>query len=542
MKQTYNIGNYSDTYNDFELDVPDRFNWAFDVFDKWGEDPSKTAMIWVGPDGSDREITFSEFTDRTNRLSNGLKKIGTNPGDRIFVMLPRLVEWWEIMIASVRGLFVPVPGTPLLTKSDITYRINASECSVAITDSENLDKIVEIKNDCPSLKTIIVVGDTTEHVKFEDLITESSDVHPHPNNLSTEPLIIYFTSGTTGYPKMVLNTHASYPIGHIITGRYWLDNRPTDLHWTLSDTGWAQAAWTHFYAPWNMGAAIFVWDMRGRFDASDTLKMLEKFPITTFFAPPTAYRMMVLENLDEFDLTSLRHCIGAGEALNPEVIDVWKKGTGHHIWEGYGQTETVLCVATFPGMKAKPGSMGVAAPGFKMGIVNENGEHLPVGEEGEIAISIKPDFPVGLFGGYWKNEEANNKCFRGNWYFTGDRGYVDEDGYYWFVGRADDVINSSSYRIGPFEVESALVEHDSVAEAAVIGKPDPIRGEIVKAYIVLTGKDLPSEKLKEELQNHVKTVTAPYKYPREIDFVEELPKTISGKIRRSELRDIEKSK
>lgn len=542
MNTKYNVGDYTETYNDFKLDVPERFNWAFDVFDKWGEDPTKTAMVWVGPDGNEREISFSEFTNRTNRLSNGLKEIGIKPGDKIFVMLPRLVEWWEIMIASIRGLFVPVPGTPLLTTSDITYRINASESSVAIIDLENLGKLVEVKEACPTLKKIIVVGHTDEYIQYEHLITDSTDYHPHPNNLSSEPLIMYFTSGTTGYPKMVLNTHASYPIGHIITGRYWMDNGPTDLHWTLSDTGWAQVAWTHFYAPWNMGAAIFVWDMRGRFNAATTLQMLEKYPITTFFAPPTAYRMLVLENLDDFSPAALRHCIGAGEALNPEVIDVWKKGTGHHIWEGYGQTETVLCIATFPGMQPKPGSMGVAAPGFKMAIVNDHEEELSIGEEGEIAISIKPDLPVGLFEGYWNNPEANKKCFRGRWYFTGDRGYVDEDGYYWFVGRADDVIISSSYRIGPFEVESALLEHDSIAEAAVIGKPDRIRGEIVKAFVVLTSKEPPSEKLKIELQNHVKTVTAPYKYPREIDFVEELPKTISGKIRRAELRDMEKSK
>jgi acetyl-CoA synthetase/medium-chain acyl-CoA synthetase len=351
--------------------------------------------------------------------------------------------------------------------------------------------------------------------------------------------MIYFTSGTTGYPKMVLHDHVSYPLGHVITGKFWLDNRPTDLHWTLSDTGWAQAAWTCFFAPWNMGAAVFIWDQRGKFDPGGTLRMLETYPITTFFAPPTAYRMLVLENLARVRPKALRHCVGAGEPLNPEVIDAWREGTGHHIWEGYGQTETVLCIATFPGMRYKPGSMGVPAPGFRIAVVDEAGNELAPGMEGEIAIRTAPERPVGLFVEYWRNPEATRKCFRNGWYFTGDRATRDEDGYFWFVGRADDVIISASYRIGPFEVESALVEHPAVAEAAVVGSPDEVRGEIVKAFVVLAPGFSPSDGLIRELQDHVRRVTAPYKYPREIEFVDDLPKTISGKIRRNELRQRE---
>lgn len=439
----------------------------------------------------------------------------------------------------MRSRVVPVPGTTLLTAKDIAYRINASESKIAITDIENIDKVESIRQDCPSLEKIIVVGDHGPWFEYEDLIRNASDKLPHPNNLSSDPLVIYFTSGTTGHPKMVLNTHSTYPLGHVVTGKFWLDNRPSDLHWTLADTGWAQAAWTHFFAPWNMGASIFIWDHRDKFDAKGTLKMFEKFPISTFFAPPTAYRMMVQENLSEFNPIKLRHVVGAGEAVNPEVIQEWHNHTNLHIWEGYGQTETTLIAATFPGMEYRPSSMGVTAPGYYMAIVDEQGNELPAGKEGEIAIKTYPEWPVGLFPEYWRNPEANAKSFRNNWYYTGDLATQDEEGYFWFIGRADDVIISSSYRIGPFEVESALLEHESVAEAAVIGKPDPLRSEIVKAFVVLVQGQQPSDNLVITLQNHVKKTTAPYKYPREIEFVTELPKTVSGKIQRNQLRDSE---
>ena len=340
---------------------------------------------------------------------------------------------------------------------------------------------------------------------------------------------------------MVLHSHASYPIGHVITGRFWLDNTPEDLHWTISDTGWAQAAWTCLFGPWNMGAALFVWDARGkRFEAAAALEMFARYPITTFFAPPTAYRMFVQESLAKYRFPTLRHCLGAGEAVNPEVIEAWREGTGHHIYEGYGQTETVLLAATFPATPWRPGSMGPASPGHELAIVDDDGHEISRGTEGDLAVRVRPVRPVGMFQEYWRNPEATEKCHRGDWYVTGDRASMDDDGYLWFVGRADDVINSASYRIGPFEVESALVEHAAVAEAAVIGKPDTLRGEIVKAFVVLAPGHSPSDALAGELQEHVKAVTAPYKYPREIEFVTDLPKTISGKIRRTELRDMER--
>jgi acyl-coenzyme A synthetase/AMP-(fatty) acid ligase len=535
--------------------VPPRFNWAFETFDAWARDPAKLAMLWVSADGQPRRFTFAELAERSRRVANVLAGLGVAPGERVFIMLPRVWQFWEIVLGCIRGRAVSMPGTTLLTTKDIQYRLTLSDASVVITDEENAPKVAHVLAECPSVKHRILVGagsraDATPApsasggwLHYEPLMQKASASLSHPGNASSDPMMIYFTSGTTGYPKMVLHTHASYPIGHVITGKFWLDNTPADLHWTISDTGWAQVAWTHFFGPWNMGAALFVWDARGkRFEPGQTLEMLERFPITTFFAPPTAYRMFVQEPLRKYRFAALRHCMGAGEAVNPEVIEAWREGTGHHIHEAYGQTETVLLAATYPAIRWKPGSMGLTAPGHTLGIIDEEGHELPRGTEGEIAVRVRPQRPVGMFQEYWRNPEATANCHRGDWYATGDRATMDEDGYLWFIGRADDVIGSASYRIGPFEVESALVEHPAVAEAAVIGKPDPLRGEIVKAFVVLAPGHAASEALVSELQEHVKTVTAPYKYPREIQFVPDLPKTISGKIRRTELREMERKR
>jgi acetyl-CoA synthetase/medium-chain acyl-CoA synthetase len=533
---------YAATMREFRLEVPPRFNWAYDTFDAWARDPARLAMLWVSPDGSPRRFTYAELAERSRRFANVLAGLGVAPGERVFIMLPRVWQWWEIVLGCIRARAVSMPGTTLLTTKDIQYRLAVSDASVVITDEENAAKIDHVLAECPSVRHRIVVGRAGgAWSDYERLMRQASASLPHPGNASGDPMIIYFTSGTTGFPKMVLHTHASYPIGHVITGKFWLENTPADLHWTISDTGWAQAAWTHFFAPWNMGAGIFVWDARGKkFEPAQTLEMLERFPVTTFFAPPTAYRMFVQEPLAKYTFRALRHCMGAGEAVNPEVIDAWREGTGHHIYEAYGQTETVLLAATYPAIRWKPGSMGLTAPGHTLAIIDEDGHELPRGAEGEIAVRVRPERPVGLFREYWRNDEATARCHRGDWYATGDRATMDEDGYLWFIGRADDVINSASYRIGPFEVESALVEHAAVAEAAVIGKADALRGEIVKAFVVLAPGHAPSETLAGELQEHVKTVTAPYKYPREIEFVTDLPKTISGKIRRTELRDLER--
>jgi acetyl-CoA synthetase/medium-chain acyl-CoA synthetase len=535
---------YAAAVRGFHLEVPAVYNWAFDVFDGWARDPAKLALLWVSPDGQPRRFTYAELGERSRRFANALAGLGVKPGERVFVMLPRVYQWWEILLGCLRARVVSAPGTTLLTGKDLVYRLNIAEATVVITDPDSVHKLDQVLPECPGVKHRIVVGRAGGAWQdYERLLERASPVMAHPGNRSGDPMMIYFTSGTTGHPKMVLHTHASYPIGHVITGRFWLDNTPDDLHWTISDTGWAQAAWTCFFAPWNMGAALFVWDARGkRFDSPDTLAMLERFPITTFFAPPTAYRMLVQEPLSKYRFAALRHCLGAGEAVNPEVIDAWREGTGHHIYEGYGQTESVLLAATFPCTPWKPGSMGPAAPGHRLAIVDEERRELPRGTEGDLAVQVKPERPIGMFAGYWKNPEATARCHRGDWYITGDRASMDEDGYLWFVGRADDVINSASYRIGPFEVESALVEHPAVAEAAVVGKPDALRGEIVKAFVVLAGAHAASDALVAELQEHVKTVTAPYKYPREIEFVPDLPKTISGKIRRTELRQMERDR
>ena len=534
----YQVGDYAVTYRDFRQDVPARFNWAYEVFDRWGRDPAKVAMVWVAPDGRTvREVTYREMGERSRRVASALTGLGARRGDRVLVVLGRVVEWWEVMLGCMRAGLVAVPGTTLLTAKDLAYRLEAAGPAIVVTDAENHAKLagaIEARAGAPP--ELVVVGERGPWRCYEDLLTAASADLPNPRNASEDLMVVYFTSGTTGNPKMVAITHASYPIGHEATGRFWLDNRPTDLHWTLSDTGWAQAAWTALFAPWNMGAAIFIWDQRGRFDPGEALGMLERFPITTFFAPPTAYRMMVQQDLEAFRPRALRHAVGAGEALNPEVIDSWRQGTGLHIWEGYGQTESTLMAATFPGMEYRPGSMGVACPGYRLAIVDDDGRELPAGEEGELAVSTEPDRPVGLFPGYWRDPEANQRAFREGWYLTGDRAWRDGDGYLWFVGRGDDLIISASYRIGPFEVESALVAHPLVAEAAVVGWPDPVRGQIVKAFVVVAAGAETSEALAEELKAHVRGATAPYKYPREIEFVAELPKNVSGKILRSELR------
>ncbi|MBI4552380.1 MAG: AMP-binding protein [Candidatus Latescibacteria bacterium] len=522
----------------FSLTVPPTFNFAVDVVDRWAEDPGKLAMLWVNEQGEERRLTFRDFQLRSNQVANLLRDLGVKPGDRIVVVLPRIPEWWETILGIMRVGGIAVPGTVLLTAKDLQYRISASGATVAITDVENAPKVDEIAAACPTLRHRVVVGwERSGWTDYDRRVSLASSEFDSVPTRSNDPCLIYFTSGTTGPPKMVVHTHASYPIGHRITGEVWLGLTPSDLHWTLSDTGWAKAAWTTIFAPWNMGAAVFIADHRGKFSATTTLDLLAHYPITTFCAPPTAYRLLILEDLTRRQFPHLRHCVGAGEPLNPEVIEVWRNGTGLMIHEGYGQTETVLLVGTFPGMTVKPGSMGVPAPGFDVAVVDEDGKVVSPGVEGDIAIRIRPERPVGLFTGYWATAEATADCERGDWYITKDRAYTDDDGYLWFVGRADDVIISASYRIGPFEVESALLEHPAVAEAAVIGAPDPVRGQIVKAFVMLAPGFESSDALIHELQEHVKKIAAPYKYPREIEFVAELPKTISGKIRRVELRE-----
>jgi len=534
---------YEQTRRDFRWDVPERYNFAFDVIDRWAEDPHKLAMLWVNERGDEKRLTFRDFALRANQVGNALRTMGMRQGDRILIMLPRVPEWWEAVLGIMKIGAVSMPGTTLLTPKDVAYRLQAAEAKAVITDDEGALKVEQVAEECPTLHLKILLGAEREGwVNYTRVVAAAAaDLQREPTR-GDEPMMLYFTSGTVGYPKMVLHTHVSYPIGHIVTGKYWLDLKPTDVHWNLSDTGWAKAAYSNLFGPWVMGAAMFTFDGRGRFDARQTLDLLERYPISTFCAPPTAYRLLVLEDLSRYRLSALRHCVGAGEPLNPEVIDAWQRGTGQLIRDGYGQTETVILAANFPPLQVKPGSMGKPSPGFTIGVIDEEGREVPAGTEGDIAVKLTPQRPVGLFKEYWRNPEATASCVRGEWYVTGDRAIRDTDGYLWFVGRADDVIISAGYRIGPFEVESALVEHPAVAEAAVVASPDPIRGDVVKAFVILAPGHQPSEQLVSDLQEHVKRVTAPYKYPREIEFTPELPKTISGKIRRVELRQRERER
>jgi acyl-coenzyme A synthetase/AMP-(fatty) acid ligase len=534
---------YEQTCREFRWEVPEHYNFAFDVVDRWGEDAQKLAMLWVNEQGDEQRLSFRHFTVRSNQVGNALRTMGIRKGDRVLIMSPRLPEWWEAVLGVMKIGAVSMPGTTLLTPKDVAYRIQSAEAVAVITDEEGALKVGQVADECPTLRLKILLGAEREGwVNYTRAVAAAVTTLKREPTRGAEPMMIYFTSGTVGYPKMVLHTHVSYPVGHLVTGKYWLDLKPTDLHWNLSDTGWAKAAYSNLFGPWIMGAAMFTFDGRGRFEARQTLELLERYPISTFCAPPTAYRLLVLENLGRYRLSALRHCVGAGEPLNPEVIEAWQRGTGQTIRDGYGQTETVILVANFPPMPVKPGSMGKPSPGFTVAVVDDDGREVPAGTEGDIAVKLTPTRPVGMFKEYWRNPEATSNCLRGEWYITGDRAIEDEDGYFWFVGRADDVIISAGYRIGPFEVESALVEHPSVAEAAVVASPDQIRGDIVKAFVILAPGHQPSEQLVQDLQEHVKRVTAPYKYPREIEFTAELPKTISGKIRRVELRQRERDR
>ncbi len=546
----HNMTDYEQTYRDFSITVPEYYNFGFDVIDAWAkEDRNKLAMIWVNQNGEEKKYSFLDLANLSNQAANVLLKYGINKGDRVLIMLPRIPEWWIFTIALIKLGAVLAPCPTMLTPRDIKYRVNKGKFRMIITDLENTGKVQEICNECPTLSCrFIVDGEKEGWASWPYELLYPAPVSHHSVSIpdtrrtkSTDPMLIYFTSGTTGEPKMVLHNHG-YPLGHIVTARLWQDIRYNDLHLTVSDTGWAKCAWGKIFGQWIEGACIFVCNFTGKFQATEVLPLLEKYQITTFCCPPTIYRMLILADLDRFDFSSLRHCCSAGEPLNPEVIRVWKEGTGLSIHEGYGQSETACCIAQFACLEQRPGSMGKPSPGWRVELHDDEGKPtIGVRQEGRIAIFCNPP-PPGLVVEYIDNPEENAKAFVNGWYYTGDKAYLDEDGYFWFVGRDDDVIKSSGYRIGPFEVESALLEHPSVQEAAVVGSPDRIRGLIVKAFVVLNKGFEPSESLIKDLKTYVKRTTAPYKYPRAIEFVDELPKTISGKIRRSELREREQKK
>jgi acetyl-CoA synthetase len=536
-----NMVDYMTTYREFKWDVPEFYNFGFDVIDKWAQkNPNKTALITVDTTGkSAQKHTFHDLSTLSNKFANVVRKLGIKKGDRVFLMLPRIPEWYVTMIGLIKLGILPMPATVLCTPKDVEYRINKAEAVMAITDLENIHKIEKVQANCPTLKVAMIVGGSRKgFIDYDEEMSEASselDINEIGKTRSDDPLIIYFTSGTESYPKMVIHTH-SYPLGHIVTAKFVQDLKQDDLHWTVADTGWAKTAWGKLFGQWIVGCTVLQHNLKGKFNPRLVLEIIEKYKVTTFCAPPTIYRMLILEDLKKYNLSSLRHCLSAGEPLNPKIIKVWKEATGNEIYDFYGQTETVALLANYPSLPLKYGSMGKPTPGHVIKILDDAGHEVPVNEEGYIALKLEPNRSPGLFKEYWKSPESMAKVFKNGWYYTGDKAYMDADGYFWFVGRADDVIKSSGYRIGPFEVESALITHPAVLETGVVGHPDPIRGQIVKAFVVLKEGFEPSDQLIKELQDHVKKVTAPYKYPRKIEFVKELPKTISGKIRRAELR------
>ena len=511
------------------------FNFATDVIDRWARQRPDAPALWCvnATTGAEQKFSFSQLALLSCQAAELLRSSGVRRGDRVLIMLPRVPEWWIGMLGLIRLGAVPVPATSLLTARDVAYRLESARISAVITNQDGVAKAGSFNG-----TRLLVGGEQPGWIDFDRGLRQAGAGFCGERTRSDDPGILYFTSATTGNPKMVLHTQASYGLGHRLTGQVWLDLRPEDVHWNLSDLGWGKAAWSSLYGPWHMGACVFALETPGKFDPVVALKTLAQFPITTWCAPPTALRLIVRQDLSRWRFPHLRHCVSAGEPLNPEVLNLWRAATGLTMYEAYGQTETVVLIGNFRplGHVVRPGSMGKAAPGFTVALLDERLREAPVGEEGEVAVRVKPDRPLGLFSEYWLDPKEMAAQFQGDWYLTGDRATRDADGYFWFVGRKDDVIKSSCYRIGPFEVESALLEHPAVLEAAVIGQPDMLRGQIVKACVVLRPGVEATKELKTELQVHCKKLIAAYKYPREIEFVRELPKTTSGKTRRVELR------
>jgi len=517
--------------------VPERFNAVLDIVETWAsEDPDALAVLSLDAGGDVVAAQSAADLARASRqAARALLDLGVGKGDHVFVMLPRIPEWYAALLGAMRIGAIPMPGPNLLTPRDIAYRFGQTGATVAITDEAGTAKV---DAGAPGVTTRLCVGRAPAGwLSFEQRCAAVGD-GPTPSEPTRhdDPLLLYFTSGTVAYPKMVQHSH-SYALGHVGTARFWHDLRPGDLHWTVTDTGWAKAAWGGLFGQMHERAAILNVAL-GRPDPDTIFGILARHGVTSFCAPPTLYRRLVQADFSGEDLSVLRHCTSAGEPLNPEVIREWKRRTGGlTIYDGYGQTETTCIVANYRSVDVRPGSMGRPVPGYDIEIVDDDAEPVAPGEVGNVVVRYEPDRPIGLFPGYFNDPEASAEVFRSPFYFTGDRAAQDEDGYFWFEGRDDDVITSSAYRIGPFEVESVLVEHPTVMEAAVVGKDDPERTQIVTAFCQLVPGQTGSPELARDLQEFVKRGTAPYKYPREIHFVEELPKTISGKIRRSELRE-----
>lgn len=540
--QKLRFKDYTDFINRFRIPVPDGFNFAFDVVDRIAtEDPARRAMIHVTDTDERRDLDIAFFSRESARLAAGLARKGLRKGDRVLVILYRRVEFWTTVLALHKLGAVAIPSPAMLTVRDIEFRLRSADVRAIIADHTVSGRAEEARAEVPACRLGVEVGPAPSRrgwANFDDVCAAgAADAGKLTKTAGgADPLFIFFSSGTTGAPKMVLHDH-TYPLAHFVTAAYWQDLQPDDIHMTIADTGWAKAAWGKLYGQWMAGATVFVHDFRGRFNAVRMLKVLAEHRVTTFCAPPTVYRLMITHHdVAKYDLSSLRHCTSAGELLNRDIFDAWKKATGVSLYEGYGQTETTVQIATYPFMELKPGSIGRPSPGWDVVLLDEKDRPVAPKDEGEICIRLNGSRPLGLFSGYLGDDDMTRSVMHDGFYRTGDKAWMDEDGYFWFLGRNDDLIKSSGYRIGPFEVESAIVTHPAVAEAAVTGVPDPVRGQLVKATVVLKPGNEPSEKLVHSIQEHVKSVTASYKYPRVIEFADELPKTISGKIRRAEIR------
>ena len=533
---------YQEFFDTFEIRIPEHFNFAFDVVDEIAlKTPEKIAMVWCDDKGGEATFTFGQMKRFSDKAANFFRSIGIRKGDPVMLILKRRYEYWFCTLALNKIGAITIPATHLLSTKDIVYRNNAADIKmiVSVPDPDVVQHIEDAVAKSPTLQYKALIGESR---KGWFNITEEMEKSPETLDRKSfgekttinDTMLLYFTSGTTGMPKMV-NHNFAYPLGHILTAKYWQNVQDNGLHFTVADTGWAKSAWGKIYGQWLSGCAVMTYDY-DKFVPKHLMKVIEKYHVTSFCAPPTIYRFLIKEDLTKFDLRYLKYCVVAGEPLNPEVYKQFLEATGIRLMEGYGQTECTVAVATYSWMDPKPGSMGKPSPGYDIDLIDSDGKVCEVGEIGQIVIYTKKRKPVGMFDGYFRDDELTNTVWQNGIYYTGDTAWRDEDGYYWFVGRADDIIKSSGYRIGPFEVESALLEHPAVLECAITAVPDPERGQIVKATVVLSKNYQPGDKLARELQDHVKKVTAPYKYPRIVEFVTELPKTISGKIRRVQIR------
>ena len=529
---------------DYQYKYPENFNFAYDVVDAIAEaEPGRRAMIWCNPCGEEHVFTYGDLKRYSDKTANMLRAKGIGKGDMVMVVLKRHYQFWFTILALHKLGAVIIPATFLLTKHDIVYRVNSASVKAVICTGQGdvAAHFDESAPECPTLQTKLMVNG--ERDGWEDFMTEmekAPESFARVPTLASDPMILYFSSGTTGNPKMALHPY-TYALGHLATAKYWHNVDPEGIHFTIADTGWGKAVWGKLYGQMFMESCVFVYDFE-KFVASDILDKVSQYGVTSLCCPPTMFRFFLQEDVKSWDLSRLTYCTIAGEALSPDVFNKWYEATGIKLMEGFGQTETTLLIANLVGMEPKPGSMGKPIPQYDVMIVDEDGQPVQPGVTGEIVVKLDHGKPLGLFDCYYRDETRTKEAMHDGLYHTGDTAWMDEDGYYWYVGRTDDVIKSSGYRIGPFEIESVLAEHPAVLECAVTGVPDPLRGNVVKATIVLRPGFAASEELKKELQNHVKKETAPYKYPRVVEFVDELPKTVNGKIRRVEIRQNDQGK